>query len=163
MPKSEGVVDDGVDSATPNPPVVWRPRTLRYVAWSLAALLMGAMLLIAVILPPEWKVQDRVAMAMFGVLGVAVLAMLARPKVIATDDQVRVVNCVRTYVLEWAEVVDVRMTEGEPWPTVDLADGTTVGAMGIQSNDGELAAAQLAAFRAMVHDRGEAEEPPRTA
>nr|WP_106583800.1 PH domain-containing protein [Murinocardiopsis flavida] len=122
---------------------------------------MGAMLVLAVILPPEWKAQDRASMVLFGVVGVAVLGVLARPKVIAAEGRVTVVNCIRTYVLEWAEIIDVRMPVGEPWPTIDLADGTTVGAMGIQSNDGKLAAAQLAAFRAMVHERGEAEEPPR--
>lgn len=119
------------------------------------------MAVLAVILPPEWRLADRISMVVFGVVCAAVLHLLARPKVIATDGGVTVVNCVRTYALEWAEIVDVRMPEGEPWPTIDLANGATLGAMGIQSNDGALATAHLAEFRALVRERGEAQEPDR--
>ena len=65
----------------------------------------------------------------------------------------------RTTQLDWAEVLDARMEPGEPWPTLDLADGTTIAAMGIQSTDGERARRAVTELRALIAQRGETREP----
>lgn len=143
----------------PSLPVTWRPRRARATTYTLAGVIVLTMIVLAVILPPSWPLADRVGLALFGLAVAGVLSLLARPRIVATEDRLTIVNIVRTWVLEWPEVIEVRMPPGEPWPTLDLADGSNIAAMGIQSNDGELARANLAQLVALIHERGEAEEP----
>lgn len=142
-------------------PQVYRPRNIRVVAYGLAVIVVATMAVLAVMLPPDWRLQDRVGLVMMGLVGAGALHLLARPRLVAAADGVTVVNGIRTHVLEWTEIIDIAMREGEPWPSVDLADGSTLAVMGIQSNDGELALRNLESFRTLLHEHGEADEPPR--
>ncbi|RMI38687.1 PH domain-containing protein [Actinomadura harenae] len=116
------------------------------------------MVLLAVIVAPQFKTFDRTMMVLFGLLMAWLLHMLARCRVTADEAGVTVVNAFRTRRLEWAEIVDVNMSVGEPWPTLDLADGTSLGAMGINGAEKDLAARQLTELQALVHARGEARD-----
>ncbi|MFI6574709.1 PH domain-containing protein [Nocardiopsis sp. NPDC050513] len=140
-------------------PRTWRPRAVRIVAYGLGLLVMATMVVLTVILPDDWRPQDRVLLVLLGAAIAAALHLLARPRLVAAEDNVTVVNGIRTHVLAWPEIVDIRMPVGEPWPSVDLSDGTTLAVMGIQSADGERARRDLEEFRAMLHERGEAREP----
>lgn len=142
-------------------PVTFRPRNLRIVAYGLAALIMATMVFLAVIMPPNWGIQDRISLILVGALVGGGLRFLARPRLELTEHRVTVVNVIRTHVLVWPEIIDARMPVGEPWPSIDLADGSTLAVMGIQSNDGELARAYLEEFRHHLRERGEAAEPSR--
>ena len=64
---------------------------------------------------------------------------LVRSRVVAEAERLVVVNGYRRREYEWAEVVAVHLPPGAPWVTLDLADGTTVAAMGIQGSDGDRA------------------------
>jgi len=75
---------------------------------------------------------------------------LSRPRVLADASGLTVVNMVKTRRLEWAEVVAVRMASGDPWVLLDVSDGTTLPAMGIQSADGERARQAARELRALV-------------
>nr|WP_184075773.1 PH domain-containing protein [Nocardiopsis mwathae] len=154
-------MSEPVDRPKRGLPVTWRPRNIRIVAYGLAAVTLATMVVLAIVLPVDWRPQDRVGLVMMGLVGVGALHLLARPRLTAAEDRVTVVNGIRTHVLEWPEIVDIRMPVGEPWPSIDLADGSTLAVMGIQSNDGELAQTNLAEFRTLLHERGEAEEPER--
>ncbi|WP_026125462.1 PH domain-containing protein [Nocardiopsis gilva] len=154
-------MSEPVDGQTRALPVTWRPRNIRIVAYGLAVVTLATMVILAAVLPADWRLQDRVGLVMMGLVGVAALHLLARPRLTAAENRVTVVNGIRTHVLEWPEIIDIRMPVGEPWPSIDLADGSTLAVMGIQSNDGELAQTNLAQFRALLHERGEAEEPER--
>ncbi|WP_306368889.1 PH domain-containing protein [Nocardiopsis sp. CC223A] len=145
----------------PERPRVWRPRAVRVVAYGLGLLIVATMVVLASILPGDWRFTDRLLLVGVGLAIAATLHLLARPRLVAARDGVTVVNGIRTHVLSWAEIVDVRMPEGEPWPSVDLSDGTTLAVMGIQSADGDRARADLAEFRELLRRRGEAEEPDR--
>ncbi|MFD0775396.1 PH domain-containing protein, partial [Streptomonospora algeriensis] len=103
--------------------------------------------------------SDRLGLVVLGAAGAGGLHLLARPRLQATETRVTVVNSIRTHVLEWPEIIDARMPVGEPWPTIDLADGSTLAVMGIQSNDGDRARNALADFRLLLRTRGEADEP----
>lgn len=153
--------EDASERQPPPLPMTWRPRNMRIVGYALAALIVLTMVALAVVLPPDWRLSDRLGLAALGVVGAGGLHLLARPRLQATETRVTVVNCIRTHVLEWPEILDARMPIGEPWPTVDLADGSTLGVMGIQSNDGDRARRALEDFRLLLHARGEAEEPRR--
>jgi hypothetical protein len=143
----------------PGLPVVWRPRTTRVVAYATAGVIVLGMVLLAVVVAPQFKLFDRILMVAFGLFLGWVLHMFARCRVVADGAGVTVVNAFRTRRLEWAEVVDVTMSRGEPWPTLDLADGTSIGAMGINGAERALAARQLDELQTLVHRHGEAPEP----
>ncbi|QXJ26946.1 PH domain-containing protein [Actinomadura graeca] len=117
------------------------------------------MIVLAVVVTPRFKVLDRVLLVAFGLFVAWILHMLARCRVLADETGLTVVNAFRTRRLEWPEVLGVTMSAGEPWPTLDLADGTSIGAMGINGAEKTLAARQLAELRALVHTRGEAPNP----
>ncbi|MDA0565373.1 PH domain-containing protein [Streptomonospora sp. S1-112] len=157
------MVDDAAEVPVPDLPVTWRPRNMRIVGYGLAAVIMATMVALAVVLPADWRLADRLGLVALGLVGVGVMHLLARPRLTATETRVTVVNSIRTHVLEWPEIVDARMPVGEPWPSLDLTDGSTLAVMGVQSNDGDLARANLAQFQALLRHRGEAQEPPRPA
>ncbi|WP_240810051.1 PH domain-containing protein [Actinomadura sp. WMMA1423] len=143
----------------PGLPAVWRPRTTRLVAYTTAGVIVLGMVVLAVVVAPQFKLFDRVLMVAFGAAVAWVLHMLARCRVSADESGLTVVNAFNTRRLEWPEVVDVSMSTGDPWPTLDLADGTSLGAMGINGAEKTLAARQLAELRALLHTRGEAPDP----
>ncbi|GAA2407179.1 hypothetical protein GCM10010191_14350 [Actinomadura vinacea] len=143
----------------PGLPVVWRPRTTRVVAYATAGVIVLGMILLAVVVAPQFKLFDRILMVAFGLFLAWILHMFARCRVVADAAGITVVNAFRSRRLDWAEVVDVTMATGEPWPTLDLADGTSIGAMGINGAERDLAARQLDQLQALVHQRGEAPDP----
>lgn len=139
---------------------MWRPRTTRVVAYTTAGVIVLGLIALAVVVAPQFKLFDRVLMVGFGLFLAWILHMLARCRVTADTAGVTVVNAFRTRRLEWAEIIDVNMSTGEPWPTLDLADGTSIGAMGINGAERRLAAHQLEELKALVTERGEAPDPP---
>ena len=97
---------------------------------------------------PLWK---RVLGALaLGLLFYAGGYALARSRLVARDSGLTVVNGYRTRRLEWNEVLAVTLRPGSPWAVLDLADGTTVPAMGIQGSDGPRATAQVRQVRRLV-------------
>lgn len=138
---------------------MWRPRTTRIVAYLTAGVIMLGLIALAVVVAPQFKLFDRALMVAFGAGVSWVLHMLARCRVTADESGLTVVNAFRTRRLEWPELVDVTMTAGDPWPTFDLADGTSIGAMGINGAEKTLAARQLAELRSLLKTRGETPDP----
>jgi hypothetical protein len=61
-----------------------------------------------------------------------VLLLLSRPKVVADESGVTVVNIASRRHLDWAEIVQVNLRPGDPWVFLDLSDGTSLAALGIQ-------------------------------
>jgi Bacterial PH domain len=136
----------------------WRPRKARIIPYALAAVVVAGMVVLAVAMPPNWHLGDRLGLVVIGLLVAGVLHMLARSRITADDRGVTVVNGLRTHEYEWAEVLGVSMPEGAPWPTLDLADGSTLPAMGIQASDGDRAHRAVAELTELLHERGEAGE-----
>ncbi|MFE7561927.1 PH domain-containing protein [Kitasatospora sp. NPDC057500] len=132
-------------------PVTWAPRRTRAVLLPVCALLVVLFAVMAVALPANWQLNDRIMMAASGVLFAGVGLMLARPRVSADAQGVTVVNFVRRRRLAWAEIVGVNFRQGDPWATLDLADGTSLAAVGIQSGVGKAQAiADARALRDLV-------------
>jgi hypothetical protein len=136
----------------------WRPRKARIIPYVLALVVVAGMVVLAVAMPPTWHLGDRLGLVFVGLLVAGVLHMLARSRITADDRGVTVVNGLRTHEYEWAEVLGVSMPEGAPWPTLDLADGSTLAAMGIQASDGDRAHRAVAELTELVHERGESHE-----
>jgi Bacterial PH domain len=134
----------------------WRPYWARIIPYVLAVVVVAGMVVLAVAMPVTWHLGDRIGLVVIGLLIAGVLHMLARSRITADDRGVTVVNGLRTHEYEWAEVLAVSMPEGAPWPTLDLADGSTLAAMGIQASDGDRARLAVAELAALVKERGEA-------
>lgn len=75
---------------------------------------------------------------------------LVRSRVTATEAGLVVVNGYRKHTFVWAQVVAIRLPSGAPWVTLDLVDGSTCSAMGIQGSDGGHARAQVRQLRALL-------------
>lgn len=136
--------------------MTWRPRRARVVPYVLAVAVVLATVGLAAAMPSPWSLGDRVGLVLIGLAIAGGLHLLARSRISAGERGLTVVNGPRTREYEWAQVLGVSMAEGAPWPTLDLADGSAVGAMGIQSADGERARRAVADLAAMIRERGEA-------
>ncbi|MBH5338006.1 PH domain-containing protein [Streptomyces pactum] len=75
---------------------------------------------------------ERISFIFTGGLFFGGLMVLSRPKVVADRDGVTVINLTTTRRLTWPEVIRVNLRTGDPWVYLDLADGTSYPAMGIQ-------------------------------
>ncbi|WP_241661353.1 PH domain-containing protein [Thermomonospora catenispora] len=135
---------------------VWRPRRTRIVAYTMAGVIVLGMIVLAVVVAPQFTLFDRLLLVVLGLFGGWLLHMFARCRVEADEHGLTVVNAFRTRRLAWAEVVRVTMAEGDPWPTLDLSDGTSLGAMGINGAEKARAARHLAELRALLAEH----EPP---
>ena len=60
------------------------------------------------------------------------------------------VNGYKRHVYDWAQVVAVRLPQGAPWATLDLADGTTMSVLAIQGSDGDRARAAVRGLRTLI-------------
>jgi len=115
--------------------VTFRPWLATWILAGLAVSVSVSLVGLAIVLPSV-TTRDRLTFVGFAGLVVIGLAFLARPRVRADQDGLEVVNVWRRRRLAWAEVVSVRLGPGDPWLVLDLDDGTTAAAMGVQSADG---------------------------
>lgn len=122
----------------------------------MAVFLLVGSVVFALVLPSQFKWPDRVAIVGFFALVAWVLHLLGRMRVSADEDGITVVNALRTHRYAWAEVLGVYLPDAEPWPRLDLADGSTVGAMGIQGSEKARAAEAVMELRALIEAKGEA-------
>jgi hypothetical protein len=151
---------------TPEPglPVTFRPLVTRIVLMSVGAATFGVLTLVAVLLPAQgavsWSPGDRVILSASGLLAWSVLALLSRPKAVADRQGVTVTNLTTRRRLEWAEILRVTLRPGDPWVTLDLADGSTLAVMAIQPGIArERALADARALRALAEKYGTAAPP----
>jgi hypothetical protein len=143
---------------TPPPPlpVTWRPRRTPIIAYALAVVVVVGGVVLAIVLPPMFGLPDRIGMVVFALLVAGMLHLLGRLRVTADERGITVVNPFRVHRYEWAEVLDVTMSEGDPWPKLDLANGVSLGAMGIQSTERERSRKAVSELSALIREYGEA-------
>ncbi|MEU8998215.1 PH domain-containing protein [Streptomyces caniferus] len=115
----------------PSLPVTFRPTRTRVVLYAVGIAQLAALTVIALLLP-KLGGGERLSFVVTGLLVLAVLLLLGRPKVVARQEGVTVVNLTTRRELAWAQVLRVNLREGDPWVHLDLADGTSLPAMGIQ-------------------------------
>lgn len=140
--------------AAPTLPARFRPYGVRYAGWIFGVALLVVMVVVWLTLPSN--VQDgftllqRATVAAMYLAGAATAHALGRCRVDADEHGLRVVNGYRTHDLQWAQVLAVRLAPGNPWATLDLADGTSVAAMGIQGSDGQRARRDARRLRSLI-------------
>lgn len=125
----------------------WRAVRGRRAAQVAALVVLVGAVILGVALPEPFKGGDKVGVAALGIPVAAVLLMLARPSVTASPDGLVVRNLVGTRRLAWAEVVSIRLGPNDPWASLDVADGSTLAVMALQTADGDRTQAALADLR----------------
>ncbi|OEU96637.1 PH domain-containing protein [Streptomyces oceani] len=135
-------------------PVTFRPTATRVVLLSVGALAFAVITWIAVTLD-SLNPGERTSFVFTAALFLGVLVLLSRPRVSADASGVTVVNLTSRRRLEWAEIIRVNLRPGDPWVYLDLSDGTSLPAMGIQPGMArQRAIADARALRGLVEERG---------
>ncbi|MCX5395814.1 PH domain-containing protein [Streptomyces sp. NBC_00102] len=112
-------------------PVTFRPGLTRLVLLTIALAFFVVLTVVALTLESLGP-GDRVTFIAFAVLVAGVLVLLARPKIVADEEGVTVVNLTRTRRLAWEQILQVNLRAGDPWLFLGLSDGTSLPALGIQ-------------------------------
>ncbi|RII19400.1 hypothetical protein DSC45_07940 [Streptomyces sp. YIM 130001] len=118
-------------STLPTLPVTFRPARTRAVLIASGVAILAVITAVALLLE-NLGPGERISFVFTGVLILGVLLLLARPKVVADEGGVTVINLTTTRRLAWAEIVQVNLRPGDAWVFLDLSDGTSLPAMGIQ-------------------------------
>ncbi|MER8090107.1 PH domain-containing protein [Streptomyces sp. NPDC058316] len=148
-----------MSAPTPRPelpalPVTFRPTRTRVVLLTVGAAMFVVITVIAMTLE-QLSAGERSSFVFTALLFFGVLALLSRPKVVAHEDGVTVVNLTRTRRLSWAEILRVNLRVGDPWVFLDLSDGTSMPALGIQPGIAKQQAIRDArTLRALAENRG---------
>ncbi|MEV8534122.1 PH domain-containing protein [Streptomyces sp. NPDC051211] len=141
-------------SAEPTLPVTFRPTRTRIVLLGVGAAMFATITAVALLLE-RLTSGERISFVFVAVLLSSVLVLLSRPKVVAEETGVTVVNLTTTRRLEWAQIVRVNLRPGDPWVFLDLNDGTSLPALGIQPGVAKnQAIADARALRALAENRG---------
>jgi len=153
-------------SDLPALPVTFRPGHVRAVLLTAAVALFVVITAVALLLDPL-SPGERLSFVLTTALISAVLVLLSRPKVVADDSGVTVVNIASSRRLAWPEILQVNLRTGDPWVFLDLSDGTSLPALGIQPGIArKRALADARALRALVearslHDPEPSRDTPR--
>ncbi|MFE9173367.1 PH domain-containing protein [Streptomyces kebangsaanensis] len=148
-------------SDLPALPVTFRPGRTRAVLLTAAAALFVAITVVALLLE-QLSPGERVSFVFTGALLAGIPILLARPKVVADDSGVTVVNIVGRRHLAWAEILQVNLRPGDPWVFLNLSDGTSLAALGIQPGIAkQRAIADARTLRALVEARS-IQDPERS-
>ncbi|WP_328882942.1 PH domain-containing protein [Streptomyces sp. NBC_00299] len=120
-----------MSSELPTLPVTFRPGRTRAVLLTAGTAIFVVITAVALLLE-KLGPGERLSFVFTGALMFGVLAMLARVKVVADESGVTVVNIATRRRLAWAEIVQVNLRPGDPWVFLNLSDGTSLPALGIQ-------------------------------
>ena len=132
----------------------FRPFRARRVAIGFAVAQAVVLVGLAVAAPGDgpipWHWYDRLGVMLLAAVIAYVLLLFARLRATPGPDGLVVRNVVVVTTLEWAQIVAVRFGGGDPWATLDLADGDVLAVMAIQRADGERGLAEARRLATLV-------------
>lgn len=138
-------------------PHTFRPRGVRIAAYLFGGLLLLVSTVIWISLPQnvrdQFTIFQRGTVLFFGVAACAAGQALARSRIEASEGGATVVNGYKSRHFDWHEIVAITLGGGNPWAKIDLSDGTSVSAMGIQGSDGARAMTQVKQVRALIRQQ----------
>ncbi|MEU9256389.1 PH domain-containing protein [Streptomyces sp. NPDC048270] len=148
------MTEPAAQPAPPALPVTFRPTRTRAVLLSVGLAMFATITAVALLLE-TLSAGERISFVFTAVLLTSVLVLLSRPKVVADEAGVTVVNLTSTRRLEWAQILRVNLRPGDPWVFLDLSDGTSLPALGIQPGVARAQAiGDARALRALAETRG---------
>jgi hypothetical protein len=138
-------------------PVTFRPFGVRIAALVLGLLLLAVVAAIWIAFPASvreaFSTFQRLTVVVLGLGAAASGFALSRSRIVAREDGLLTVNGYRSHLYAWDEVAGVTLRAGGPWAILELADGETASAMGIQGSDGSRAVQQVLALRRILAAR----------
>ncbi|MEU4037624.1 PH domain-containing protein [Streptomyces collinus] len=144
-------------SDLPDLPVTFRPGHTRVILLTAGVVIFVVITGVALLL--DLGPGERLTFVVTAALIFWVLAQLARVRVVADESGVTVVNIASRRRLAWAEIVQVNLRPGDPWVFLNLSDGTSLPALGIQPGLArQRAIADARALRALAEARSAARE-----
>lgn len=121
----------------------YRPLGARLAAGVAAVMLAGVFTVLWLNLPGEVRDKfsffERVTLAGFFVAMLVLLYAIFRTSALADDEGLTVVNGYRVRRFDWPQVLRISLSRNRPWALLDLADGSTVSVMALQTSDGDRA------------------------
>ncbi|WP_020138143.1 PH domain-containing protein [Streptomyces sp. 351MFTsu5.1] len=145
-----------MSSEPPALPVTFRPGRTRVVLLTAGVAIFVTITVIALLLE-QLGPGERLSFVFTAALLAGVLFLLARVKVVADESGVTVQNIASRRRLEWAEIIQVNLRPGDPWVFLNLSDGTSLPALGIQPGIAKhQAIADARALRALAEARSTA-------
>ncbi|MEV7732488.1 PH domain-containing protein [Streptomyces sp. NPDC088921] len=145
-----------MSSEPPTLPVTFRPSRTRAVLLTAGVAIFVTITVIALLLE-QLGPGERLSFIFTAALLAGVLFLLARVKVVADESGVTVQNIAGRRHLEWAEIIQVNLRPGDPWVFLNLSDGTSLPALGIQPGIAkQQAIADAKALRALAEARSTA-------
>ncbi|MFG2575231.1 PH domain-containing protein [Streptomyces sp. NPDC048481] len=147
----------------PTLPVTFRPGRTRAVLLTAGVAILVVISAVALLLE-QLGPGERLSFILTGALIFWALAQIARVRVVADEAGVTVVNIAGRRRLAWAEILRVNLRPGDPWVFLDLSDGTSLPALGIQPGiDKRQAIADARSLRALAEARSlrDPETPPQ--
>ncbi|WP_328559375.1 PH domain-containing protein [Streptomyces coelicoflavus] len=143
-------------------PVTFRPGRTRAVLIVLAVVTFVTVTALGMLLGGLGP-GERLSFVLTALVLAGVLLLLARPRIVADETGVTVVNLTARRHLAWPEILRVNLRQGDPWVFLDLSDGTSLPALGIQPGIAkQRALADARALRDLVEARsGALPEAPR--
>ncbi|MCH0555175.1 PH domain-containing protein [Streptomyces sp. MUM 16J] len=137
-------------------PVTFRPGSTRVILLTAGVVIFLVISGVAMLLE-QLGPGERLTFVITGALIFWALARFARVKVVADESGVTVVNIASRRHLDWAEILQVNLRPGDPWVYLDLSDGTSLPALGIQPGIArQRAIADAQALRALAEARSTA-------
>ncbi|MBA3369377.1 MAG: PH domain-containing protein [Geodermatophilaceae bacterium] len=136
--------------------LIIRPRKIRIMAWSLAVLVVLAMIVVGVLLKQSstaaltFRTADQLAMIGLGLIIGGGILVLARPYVRADPAGLVVRNLGGARHIPWQVVRSVRFSGAVPWATLELEDDDALTLLAIQAVDGDSAAEATEALRRLL-------------
>ena len=134
--------------------MTFRPLGVRIAVVVLGLLLLGVGAAIWFAFPQEVRDQftmfQRLTVMAFVLVYAAAGYAMARSRVEVRTDGLHVVNGYRATTYAWQDVDGVALRAGGPWAVLELADGTTTPAMGIQGSDGSRAVKQARELKRLL-------------
>jgi hypothetical protein len=141
-------------SDLPSLPITFRPSRTRAVLLTAGASILVVITTVAMLLE-QLGPGEKLSFIFTAALLFGVLVLLSRPKVVADESGVTVVNIASRRHLDWAEILQVNLRPGDPWVFLDLSDGTSLAALGIQPGIAKQRAIEDArTLRALASARG---------
>ncbi|MDX2393931.1 MULTISPECIES: PH domain-containing protein [unclassified Streptomyces] len=148
------MAESAAQPATPTLPVTFRPNRTRVVLLSVGLAMFATITTVALLLE-KLSAGERVSFVFTAALLSSVLVLLSRPKVVADEGGVTVINLTTTRRLEWAQILRVNLRPGDPWVFLDLSDGTSLPVLGIQPGVAKAQAiGDARTLRALAETRG---------
>lgn len=140
----------GANAAADPAPVVIRPRKIAIIGAIAAVAILATMIVLGLLLDGggvPLRLVDRIGFMSVGVAGAAAILLVARPRLIADAEGMKVRNVLGETFLSWAVVQRISFPQGAHWAQIVLADDDILSLLAIQAMDKERAVEALKATR----------------